>query len=114
MATSSRKPSLKTIAKILKIVNMYACELVLLSSILILVLSVPLIFIKSIWFDRPVVVQKVVYIDGLRGKVTGKSMVGNLYTIDCGEYGKFLVTEEQYDNVRVGDDIPSYLKGRGQ
>lgn len=50
----------------------------------------------------------------LHGKITGKSMVGKLYTIDCGAYGKFLVTKEQYDNVQVGDDIPSYLKGRGQ
>ncbi|AYP29667.1 hypothetical protein PQF11_gp43 [Streptococcus phage SW18] len=42
------------------------------------------------------------------GKVTGKSMV---YTLDCGAYGKFLVTKEQYDSVQVGDDIPSYLRG---
>ena len=41
-------------------------------------------------------------------------MVGKLYTIDCGAYGKFLVTKEQYDSVTVGDDIPNYLKGRGQ
>ena len=50
----------------------------------------------------------------LHGKVTGKSTVGKLYTIDCGAYGKFLVNKEQYDSVQVGDDIPSYLKGRGQ
>ena len=50
----------------------------------------------------------------LHGKVTGKSMVGKLYTLDCGAYGKFLVTKEQYDSVSVGDDIPSYLKGRGK
>nr|DAG80446.1 MAG TPA: Protein of unknown function (DUF1372) [Bacteriophage sp.] len=49
----------------------------------------------------------------LHGKVTGKSMVGKLYTIDCGAYGKFLVSKEQYDAVNVGDDIPSYLRGRG-
>lgn len=49
----------------------------------------------------------------LHGKVTGKSMVGKLYTLDCGAYGKFLVSKEQYDSVKVGDDIPSYLKGRG-
>lgn len=49
----------------------------------------------------------------LHGKVTGKSMVGKLYTLDCGAYGKFLVSKEQYDQVNVGDDIPSYLKGRG-
>ena len=50
----------------------------------------------------------------LHGKVTGKSMVGKLYTIDCGAYGKFLVSKEQYDSVNVGDNIPSYLKERGQ
>ena len=49
----------------------------------------------------------------LHGKVTGKSMVGKLYTIDCGAYGKFLVSKEQYDAVNIGDDIPSYLKERG-
>lgn len=48
------------------------------------------------------------------GKVTEKSTVGKLYTIDCGAYGKFLVTKEQYESVQVGDDIPSYLKGRGR
>ena len=50
----------------------------------------------------------------MHGKVAGKSMVGKLYTLDCGAYGKFLVSKEQYDSVQVGDDIPSYLKGRGQ
>ena len=49
----------------------------------------------------------------MHGKVTGKSMVGKLYTLDCGAYGKFLVSKEQYDSVQVGDDIPSYLKGHG-
>lgn len=67
--------------------------------------------------NRPVeaiVVHKVDNATVLHGKITGKSMVGKLYTIDCGAYGKFLVSKEQYDSVNVGDDIPSYLKGRGQ
>lgn len=67
--------------------------------------------------NRPVeaiVVHKVDNFVELHGKITGKSMDGELYTIDCGAYGKFLVTKEQYDNVQVGDDIPSYLKGRGR
>lgn len=66
--------------------------------------------------DRPietVVIHKADNAVELHGKVTGKSMVGKLYTIDCGAYGKFLVSKEQYDSVKVGDDIPSYLKGRG-
>ena len=50
----------------------------------------------------------------MHGKVTGKSKINDLYTIDCGAYGKFLVSKEQYDSVNIGDDIPSYLRGRGQ
>ena len=67
--------------------------------------------------NRPietVVIHKADNAVELHGKVTGKSMVGKLYTIDCGAYGKFLVSKEQYDSVQVGDDIPIYLKGRGQ
>ena len=63
--------------------------------------------------NRPVeaiVVHKVDNATVLHGKITGKQMIGKLYTIDCGAYGKFLVTKEQYDNVQVGDDIPSYLR----
>ena len=66
--------------------------------------------------NRPietVVIHKADNAVDLHGKVTGKSMVGKLYTIDCGAYGKFLVSKEQYDAVNVGDDIPSYLRGRG-
>lgn len=64
--------------------------------------------------NRPietVVIHKADNAVELHGKVTGKSTVGKLYTIDCGAYGKFLVTKEQYESVNVGDDIPSYLKG---
>lgn len=67
--------------------------------------------------NRPietVVIHKADNAVELHGKVTGKSMVGKLYTLDCGAYGKFLVTKEQYNSVNVGDDIPGYLKGRGQ
>ena len=67
--------------------------------------------------DRPietVVIHKADNAVELHGKVTGKSKIKNLYTLDCGAYGKFLVSKEQYDQANVGDDIPSYLRGRGQ
>lgn len=63
---------------------------------------------------KPIIVYKADNAAIMHGKITGKQMIGNLYTLDCGAYGKFLVNKEQYDSVRVGDDIPSYLKGRGQ
>lgn len=67
--------------------------------------------------NRPietVVIHKADNAVELHGKVTGKSKIKNLYTLDCGAYGKFLVSKEKYDSVQVGDDIPSYLRGRGQ
>lgn len=66
--------------------------------------------------NRPietVVIHKVDNATVMHGKITGKQMIGKLYTIDCEAYGKFLVTKEQYDSVHVGDDIPSYLKRKG-
>ena len=67
--------------------------------------------------NRPVeaiVVHKADNATVMHGKITGKQMIGKLYTLDCGAYGKFLVTKEQYNSVQVGDEIPNYLKGRGQ
>lgn len=63
---------------------------------------------------KPIIVHKADNATVLHGKITGKQMIGELYTLDCGAYGKFLVTKEQYNSVNVGDDIPSYLKRRGR
>ena len=85
---------------------------------ILLALSLAINIATAVWVvNRPiemVLIHKADNAVELHGKVTGKSMVGKLYTIDCGAYGKFLVSKEQYDSVNVGDDIPSYLKGRGQ
>ena len=85
---------------------------------ILLVLSLAINIATAVWVvNRPIEMVLIHRADNaveLHGKVTGKSMVGKLYTLDCGAYGKFLVSKEQYDQVNVGDDIPSYLKGRGQ
>ena len=85
---------------------------------ILLVLSLAINIGTVVWVvNRPiemVLIHKADNAVELHGKVTGKSMVGKLYTLDCGAYGKFLVSKEQYDSAQVGDDIPSYLKGRGQ
>lgn len=47
------------------------------------------------------------------GKITDKEIIDGRYTVTAGAYGKFLVTEEQYNDISVGDEIPNYLKGRG-
>lgn len=84
---------------------------------ILLVLSLAINIATAVWVvNRPiemVLIHKADNAVELHGKVTGKSMVGKLYTLDCGAYGKFLVSKEQYDSVNIGDDIPSYLKERG-
>ena len=81
-------------------------------------LSLAINIATAVWVvNRPIEMVLIHRADNaveLHGKVTGKSMVGKLYTLDCGAYGKFLVSKEQYDQVNVGDDIPSYLRGVGK
>ena len=48
------------------------------------------------------------------GKITDKEIIEGRYTVTVGAYGKFLVTKEQYESLKVGDPIPDYLKGRKQ
>lgn len=47
------------------------------------------------------------------GKITDKEVIEGKYTVMVGGYGKFLVTQEQYESIKVGDPIPDYLKGAG-
>ena len=39
------------------------------------------------------------------GKVVEKGRYGKLYTITIRDYGIFVVTEEQYNKVKVGDEV---------
>lgn len=39
------------------------------------------------------------------GKVVEKGRHGKLYTLTIRDYGVFMVTKEQFENIRVGDDI---------
>lgn len=47
------------------------------------------------------------------GKITKKEIIDGHYTVTVDVYGKFLVTKEQYEDIKVGDEIPDYLKQRG-
>lgn len=66
--------------------------------------------------QRPKIVLHVVDNTGgeLVGKITDKEIIEGRYTLTVGAYGKFLVTKEQYEAIKVGDPIPEYLKGRKQ
>ncbi len=47
------------------------------------------------------------------GEITDKEIIEGRYTVTAHAYGKFLVTKEQYEAIKVGDPIPDYLKKRG-
>lgn len=48
------------------------------------------------------------------GKITDKEVIDGRHTVTAGAYGKFLVTKEQYEAIKVGDPIPDYLRGAGR
>lgn len=48
------------------------------------------------------------------GTVTDKEVIKGRYTLTIGAYGKFLVTEQQYYETRIGDPIPEFLKRRNR
>lgn len=47
------------------------------------------------------------------GKVTDKDVLDGHYYVEVRPYGKFLVTREQYEEIEIGQEMPDWLKGRG-
>ena len=63
---------------------------------------------------QPIIIYQVDNAGGVMvGQITDKEIIEGRYTVTAGAYGKFLVTKEQYESLKVGDDIPEYLKKRG-
>lgn len=47
------------------------------------------------------------------GTITAKNVLNGRYTVTISGYGNFLVNKEQYDSLKIGDQMPEYLKGIG-
>lgn len=63
---------------------------------------------------QPIIIHVVDNSGGMMaGQITDKEIIEGRYTVTAGAYGKFLVTKEQYESLKVGDQIPEYLKKRG-
>lgn len=63
---------------------------------------------------QPVIIYTVDNAGGVMvGQITDKEIIEGRYTVTAEAYGKFLVTKEQYESLKVGDEIPEYLKKRG-
>lgn len=63
---------------------------------------------------QPIIIYTVDNAGGVMvGQITDKEIIEGRYTVTAEAYGKFLVTKEQYEAIKVGDPIPDYLKKRG-
>lgn len=63
---------------------------------------------------QPIIIHVVDNAGGMMaGQITDKEIIEGRYTVTAGAYGKFLVTKEQYESLKIGDSIPEYLKKRG-
>ena len=63
---------------------------------------------------KPAIIYQVDNAGGVMvGQITDKEIIEGRYTVTAESYGKFLVTKEQYESLKVGDEIPEYLKKRG-
>lgn len=64
------------------------------------------IHIKKLEEKKPMVIYKADNAGAeIFGKVVEKRWHGKLYTITIRDYGVFVVTKEQYEKVKVGDEV---------
>ena len=64
------------------------------------------IHIKKLEEKRPIIVYKADNQGAeIFGKVVEKGRYGKLYTITIRDYGIFVVTREQFEKIRVGDEV---------
>ena len=83
------------------------------------VLVIGLLSFAGGWFDpfktkiteAPIVIYKVDNAGAeIDGKIVDKEIIEGRYTVTVASYGKFLVSKSQYESLKVGDDMPEYLK----
>ena len=62
--------------------------------------------IKKLEEKRPIVVYKADNQGAeIKGRVVEKGRHGKLYTVTIRDYGIFVVTREQFEKIRVGDEV---------
>ena len=64
------------------------------------------IHIKKLEEKRPMIIYRADNAGAeIFGKVVEKGRHGKLYTVTIRDYGIFVVTKEQWDKVKVGDEV---------
>lgn len=55
---------------------------------------------------RPIVIYKADNQGAeIKGKVVRKEKIGELYTITIQNYGAFVVSQDNYDSLKIGDEV---------
>ena len=63
------------------------------------------IHIKKLEAKRPIVYKADNQGAEIKGRVVEKGQHGKLYTVTIRDYGIFVVTREQWEKIRVGDEV---------
>lgn len=64
------------------------------------------IHIKNLEQKRPIMVYKADNQGAeIKGRVVHKEKIGELYTITIQNYGIFVVTQTNYESLRIGDEV---------
>ena len=64
------------------------------------------VHIKNLEKKRPLVIYKADNKGAeIKGRVVHKEKIGDMYTITVQNYGIFVVTREQFEKIRVGDEV---------
>lgn len=64
------------------------------------------VHIKNIEKKRPIVIYKADNKGAeIKGKVVHKEKIGDLYTITIQNYGVFVVTQTNYESLKIGDEV---------
>ena len=62
--------------------------------------------IKNLEKKRPIVIYKADNQGAeIKGRVVHKEKIGDMHTITVQNYGIFVITQEVYDKVKVGDEV---------
>ena len=64
------------------------------------------IHIKNLEKKRPIVIYKADNKGAeIKGKVVHKEKIGELYTITIKNYGTFVVSQDNYEFLKIGDEV---------
>ena len=62
--------------------------------------------IKKLEEKRPIVIYKADNQGAeIKGRITHKEKIGDMYTITVQNYGVFVVTKTNYESLRIGDEV---------